>query len=139
MNEANEVDLTNARTRNDGIKVDKGVVPLAGSAEEKIADGLDGLRDRLCDYRALGARFTKWRVIAGDTKSGKSWLAGLLCEQLILHGYCVCVIDAERKSTPSSLSRSRSTVCLDLMSGMTRRTSFPRLRPTAASIRPSLT
>ena len=34
-------------------------------------------------------------LIAGDTKSGKSWLAGLLCEQLILHGYCVCVIDAE--------------------------------------------
>ena len=34
-------------------------------------------------------------LIAGDTKSGKSWLAGLLCEKLILHGYCVCVIDAE--------------------------------------------
>ena len=34
-------------------------------------------------------------LIAGDTKSGKSWLAGLFCEQLILHGYCVCVIDAE--------------------------------------------
>jgi len=34
-------------------------------------------------------------LIAGDTKSGKSWIAGLLCEQLILHGYCVCVIDPE--------------------------------------------
>ena len=34
-------------------------------------------------------------LIAGDAKSGKSWLAGLLCEQLILHGYCVCVIDPE--------------------------------------------
>ena len=34
-------------------------------------------------------------LIAGDTKSGKSWVAGLLCEQLILHGYCVCVIDPE--------------------------------------------
>jgi len=34
-------------------------------------------------------------LIAGDTKSGKSWVAGLLCEQMILHGYCVCVIDPE--------------------------------------------
>lgn len=34
-------------------------------------------------------------LIAGDTKSGKSWIAGLLCEQLILHGYCVCVLDPE--------------------------------------------
>ena len=34
-------------------------------------------------------------LIAGDTRSGKSWLAGLLCEQLILHRYCVCVIDPE--------------------------------------------
>lgn len=34
-------------------------------------------------------------LIAGDAKSGKSWVAGLLCEQLIVHGYCVCVIDPE--------------------------------------------
>jgi hydroxymethylpyrimidine pyrophosphatase-like HAD family hydrolase len=34
-------------------------------------------------------------LVSGDTKSGKSWVAGLLCEQLILHGYCVCVIDPE--------------------------------------------
>lgn len=34
-------------------------------------------------------------LISGDAKSGKSWVAGLLCEQLILHGYCVCVIDPE--------------------------------------------
>ena len=34
-------------------------------------------------------------LIAGDTKSGKSWVAGLLCEQMILHGYCVCVLDPE--------------------------------------------
>jgi hypothetical protein len=34
-------------------------------------------------------------LIAGDTKSGKSWVAGLLCEQLILHGYCVAVLDPE--------------------------------------------
>lgn len=34
-------------------------------------------------------------LVAGDTKSGKSWVAGLLCEQLILHGYCVCILDPE--------------------------------------------
>ena len=34
-------------------------------------------------------------LVSGDTKSGKSWIAGLLCEQLILHGYSVCVIDPE--------------------------------------------
>lgn len=34
-------------------------------------------------------------LIAGDTRSGKSWVAGLLCEQLILQGYCLCVLDPE--------------------------------------------
>jgi hypothetical protein len=34
-------------------------------------------------------------LITGETKSGKSWLAGLLCERLILHGYSICVIDPE--------------------------------------------
>lgn len=34
-------------------------------------------------------------LIAGDSKSGKSWIAGLLCEQLILYGYCLCIIDPE--------------------------------------------
>lgn len=34
-------------------------------------------------------------LVTGDAKSGKSWVAGLLCEQLILHGYCVCVLDPE--------------------------------------------
>jgi hypothetical protein len=34
-------------------------------------------------------------LVTGDARSGKSWVAGLLCEQLILHGYCVCVIDPE--------------------------------------------
>jgi hydroxymethylpyrimidine pyrophosphatase-like HAD family hydrolase len=34
-------------------------------------------------------------LVAGDAKSGKSWVTGLLCEQLIMHGYCICVIDPE--------------------------------------------
>ena len=46
-----------------GIKVDKGGKDLAGSPDEKVTEGLDGLRDRLLEYRDLGARFTKWRAI----------------------------------------------------------------------------
>lgn len=46
-----------------GIKVDKGTVSLANFTGEKITQGLDGLRDRLIEYRELGARFTKWRAV----------------------------------------------------------------------------
>jgi fructose-bisphosphate aldolase, class I len=46
-----------------GIKVDKGTTGLAGFEGEKITEGLDGLADRLAEYRDLGARFTKWRAV----------------------------------------------------------------------------
>ena len=46
-----------------GIKVDKGAKQLAGSPDETITEGLDGLRERLKDYYDLGARFTKWRAV----------------------------------------------------------------------------
>src|SRR5215208_2805694 len=46
-----------------GIKVDSGAKPLAGFPEETITEGLDGLRDRLKDYAAMGARFAKWRAV----------------------------------------------------------------------------
>ncbi len=46
-----------------GIKVDIGAKELANSPEEKITEGLDGLRDRLKKYYELGARFTKWRGV----------------------------------------------------------------------------
>ena len=46
-----------------GIKVDTGAKILAGSNEEKITEGLDGLRERLKGYYKLGARFTKWRGV----------------------------------------------------------------------------
>src|SRR5437867_5495542 len=45
-----------------GIKVDTGAKPLALAEGETVTEGLDGLRDRLADYRGLGARFTKWRA-----------------------------------------------------------------------------
>src|SRR6266571_2779213 len=46
-----------------GIKVDKGAKPLAKAERETVTEGLDGLRDRLNEYRELGARFTKWRAV----------------------------------------------------------------------------
>lgn len=46
-----------------GIKVDAGAKPLAGSDGEKVTEGLDGLRDRVAEYRELGARFAKWRAV----------------------------------------------------------------------------
>jgi fructose-bisphosphate aldolase class I len=46
-----------------GIKVDKGTQPLAGFQGELVTEGLDGLRDRLKEYYALGARFAKWRAV----------------------------------------------------------------------------
>src|SRR5205823_8297927 len=55
-----------------GIKVDKGAKPLANAPGETITEGLDGLRDRLEEYRGLGARFAKWRAtysIGADTPS----------------------------------------------------------------------
>ena len=46
-----------------GIKVDKGAKAMANFPGEKITEGLDGLRERLTEYRQLGARFAKWRAV----------------------------------------------------------------------------
>jgi fructose-bisphosphate aldolase class I len=46
-----------------GIKVDSGAKQLAGSPAEKVTEGLDGLRERLKEYRDMGARFAKWRAV----------------------------------------------------------------------------
>ncbi len=46
-----------------GIKVDKGAKDLANAPGETVTEGLDGLRERLEEYRDLGARFTKWRAV----------------------------------------------------------------------------
>ena len=46
-----------------GIKVDKGAKFLAGSSDETVTEGLDGLRERLKEYYEFGARFTKWRAV----------------------------------------------------------------------------
>ena len=46
-----------------GIKVDTGAKDMAGHPGEKVTEGLDGLRDRLAEYKQLGARFAKWRAV----------------------------------------------------------------------------
>ncbi|MEY4637080.1 MAG: Sugar phosphatase YidA [Acidobacteriota bacterium] len=74
---------------------------LRGLADEgRLPTAAHGRRRLLLGYGEDGSEFTLMArgrnvLIAGDTKSGKSWVAGLLCEQMILHGYCICVIDPE--------------------------------------------
>ena len=58
-----------------GIKVDTGAKKLAGSPEEKVTEGLDGLRERLIEYFKLGARFTKWRAVYNISEKYPSELA----------------------------------------------------------------
>ncbi len=58
-----------------GIKVDTGAKDLANSSEEKITEGLDGLRERLEKYYSLGARFTKWRGVYNISEKYPSKLA----------------------------------------------------------------
>ena len=58
-----------------GIKVDTGAKTLANSPDEKITEGLDGLRERLQNYYKLGARFTKWRGVYVISKNYPSKLS----------------------------------------------------------------
>ena len=58
-----------------GIKVDTGAKILAGSSEEKITEGLDGLRERLKEYKKIGAKFTKWRGVYSISKNYPSKLS----------------------------------------------------------------
>ena len=58
-----------------GIKVDTGAKVLAGSPDEKITEGLDGLRERLKEYYKLGAKFTKWRGVYSISKEFPSKLS----------------------------------------------------------------
>ena len=57
------VDLIRAAGAVPGIKVDKGAQALARRTDEKVTEGLDGLRGRLADYHEAGARFAKWRAV----------------------------------------------------------------------------
>jgi len=58
-----------------GIKVDKGLIPLTGTNNESITEGLDGLAQRLIEYKAIGAQFAKWRTVFSITDNHPSDLA----------------------------------------------------------------
>ena len=68
-------DLIASMGSHPGIKVDTGAKVLAGSPNEKITEGLDGLRERLKEYYNLGAKFTKWRGVYNITKEYPSKLS----------------------------------------------------------------
>ena len=75
LNNKNIPELIESVNSIPGIKVDTGAKVLANSPNEKITEGLDGLRDRLREYYKLGARFTKWRGVYNITKEHPSKLA----------------------------------------------------------------
>ncbi len=55
-----------------GIKVDRGTKPLEGSPGDQVTEGLDGLRERLAEYKQLGARFAKWRAVIAIGDDGRT-------------------------------------------------------------------
>jgi fructose-bisphosphate aldolase, class I len=55
-----------------GIKVDRGSKPLAGAPGEQVTEGLDGLRERVAEYKKLGARFAKWRAVIVIGEDGRT-------------------------------------------------------------------
>ena len=78
-----------------GIKVDTGAKELALHAGEKVTEGLDGLRERLAEYAALGARFTKWRaVIRIDAKGQLPSAACIHANAHALARYAALAVEA---------------------------------------------
>jgi fructose-bisphosphate aldolase, class I len=69
-----------------GIKVDKGTKSLPFSPGEVITEGLDGLRERLAEYRGLGAKFAKWRAVIDIGETIPSY-AGIICNAHALARY----------------------------------------------------
>jgi fructose-bisphosphate aldolase class I len=75
-----------------GIKVDKGTKPLPFRPGEVITEGLDGLRERLVDYRGLGAKFAKWRAVIDIGADFPSY-AGILTNAHALARYAALCQD----------------------------------------------
>lgn len=69
-----------------GIKVDMGAKPLPGQPGETVTEGLDGLRDRLAEYYALGARFAKWRGVIDIGRGGDRSVPSHNCINANAHG-----------------------------------------------------
>src|SRR5215216_4072941 len=77
-----------------GIKVDKGTKPLPFCPGETITEGLDGLRERLAEYRALGAKFAKWRAVI-DIGAGIPSYTAIKANAHALARYAALCQDAE--------------------------------------------
>lgn len=73
-----------------GIKVDKGTINLANTAEEKITQGLDGLAERLLSYKEMGARFAKWRAVLNIETHQPSCLAILANSDALAQYAAIC-------------------------------------------------
>ena len=56
-----------------GIKVDKGAKALALYPGDRVTEGLDGLRERLAEYKQLGAQFAKWRRVSSNRMTPPTW------------------------------------------------------------------
>src|SRR5579862_8808839 len=73
-----------------GIKVDKGTKPLPFCPGEVVTEGLDGLRERLIEYRGLGARFAKWRAVIDIGAGIPTWGAIRLNAQALGRYAALC-------------------------------------------------
>jgi fructose-bisphosphate aldolase, class I len=73
-----------------GIKLDKGTQPFVGRINERITDGLDGLRDRIAEYYRLGARFAKWRGVISIGKTIPSTLCIETNANALAHYAALC-------------------------------------------------
>ncbi|MEM1047563.1 MAG: class I fructose-bisphosphate aldolase [Pseudomonadota bacterium] len=87
------VDIIKAAGAVPGIKVDKGAKPLALHPDEKVTEGLDGLRERLAEYHDLGARFAKWRAVIDISDSAPS-TAGIAANSHALARYAALCQEA---------------------------------------------
>ena len=79
------VDVIAATGALPGIKVDKGAKELAGAPGEKVTEGLDGLRERLEEYRGLGAKFAKWRAVIDIGREGARHIPSPHCIRANTH------------------------------------------------------
>lgn len=73
-----------------GIKVDKGLISLESSSEEKVTQGLDGLPERLAQYKSQGALFAKWRAVYNIDSSKPSKMAIETNAQLLARYAAIC-------------------------------------------------
>lgn len=87
------VELLNEKGIVPGIKVDKGLIRLAGTQDEKISIGLDDLSVRLEQYKQMGARFAKWRNVFQISETSPSPTA-IRCGAEVLARYAMCCQEA---------------------------------------------